>query len=275
MNNKALTLAAVMALLAVTFIQSYVDSVETEAKQRLGTEVMVVRARTDIKESDMIDESMIEQAMMPKAFAEPSAITFAKSAPDDDTARTLKSLIGTVALIPIRKGEQITYNKITEPGLRTGLSPQVAPGRRAVAVPVNDTSAVSRLVKPGDRVDVIAVLDLGGQKTNKVTKTILQDVLVLAVGKNVSNNTPRYEENEGGTKRVRNLNEDTTYGSVTLEVDPVQAQIVATAMANNDSGISLSLRNNEDPDRTQVPAMGIEDLLGVDGAARMRAPAKK
>ena len=273
MNNKALTLALVMAVLAVFFVQSYVTSVEDEAKKTLGMEVYVVRAKSDIKESETINESMIEPDVIPQKFAEPSAVRFARKSQDKEVMR---SLVGTVALIPIRKGEQITYNKITELGLRTGLSPQVTPGRRAVAVPVNDVSAISRLVKPGDRVDVIAVIDMGGQKTNKVTRTILQDVMVLAVGKNVSNNVARVVETDGNQQKVRNLNEDTNYGSVTLEVDPIQAQLVATALANNESGMTLSLRNNDDPDRSQVPPMNVEDLLGVDGAARMqRTPAKK
>lgn len=276
MNNKALTLALVMAVLAVFFVQSYVTSVEDEAKRRLGTEIVVVRAKSDIKENDTINESLIEISMIPKDFAEPSAVKFAKNANVEETQRSLRSLVGTVALIPIKKGEQITFNKITEPGLRTGLAPQVTPGRRAVAVPVNDVSSVSRLIKPGDRVDVIAILDGGGQKANKITKTILQDILVLAVGKNVSNNIPRLVEMEGNQQKIQNLNVDSSYTSVTLEVDPLQAQIVFTALANNDAGISLSLRNNDDPDRAPLPPMALEDLLGPEGAARLqRMPAKK
>ncbi len=276
MNNKALTLALVMAVLAVFFVQSYVSSVEDEAKRKLGMEVLVVRAKADIKEADTINESMIELSVIPQDYAEPSSVRFSKRSQDADTSRGLKALVGTVALIPIRKGEQITYNKITEPGLRTGLSPQVTPGRRAVSVPVNDVSAISRLVKPGDRVDVIAVIDMGGQKINKITRTILQDVMVLAVGKNVSNNIPRLVEMDGNQQKVRNLNEEANYGSVTLEVDPIQAQLVATALANNESGMTLSLRNNDDPDRSQVAPMGVEDLLGPDGVNRMqRTPAKK
>lgn len=271
MNNKALTLALAMAGVAVFFVQSYVSSVEDDARRKLGTEVVVVRARADIAENETIKESHIVFDSIPKAYAEPSAVKF--PAKNEDAMRAFRALIGTVALIPIRSGEQITYNKITEPGMRTGLAPQITPGRRAISVPVNDYSSVSRLVKPGDRVDVIAILDRGGKKEAKVTKTILQDVMVLAVGQYVSNNVARLVEYDGNQQKVKNLHSETNYGSVTLEVEPLQAQIVATAMANNDSGLSLLLRNNDDPDRAQIQEMGLDDLIGLD-LKNQRAPAK-
>ncbi|MBL7714788.1 MAG: Flp pilus assembly protein CpaB [Bdellovibrionales bacterium] len=273
MNNKALTMALLMSLLAVFFVESYIESVEEGAKKEFGARVFVVRAKVDIKENETVNEGMLSLDIMPKKFAEPSAVQFAKKADDPDTVKSLRALVGTVALIPIRAGEQITYNKITEPGVRTGLAPQVTPGRRAISVPVNDMSSVSRLVKPGDRVDVIATIDLGGQKTNKVTKTILQDVLVLAVGKYVTNNVARLTEMEGNKEKVRNLNEDTNYASVTIEVEPTQAMLVMAALANNESGVFLSLRNSDDQSREVTPMVGVNELLGVEGRTP-RAPAQ-
>ena len=182
----------------------------------------------------------------------------------------------TVAIIPIKKGEQITYNKITEPSVRTGLASQIAPGRRAIAIPVNENSGVSKLIKPGDRVDLIAVIDLGGGKDNKIAKTILQDVVVLSTGKSVANNVARVIEADpyGGKDRVRSLAEDTGFGTVTLEVEPQQAQTMALILSNGDSALTLSLRNNDDTERNNVAATVFQDILGAD-AARIRAPAGK
>jgi len=79
------------------------------------------------------------------------------------------------------------------PNMRTGLAPQVTPGKRALAISVGETTGVSKLVKPGDRVDLIAVI---GPKDGRVAKTILQDIVVLATGRAVSGNIARQLEND-------------------------------------------------------------------------------
>jgi pilus assembly protein CpaB len=264
MNNRAMTLALAIALFAVYLVYSWVSEVEEKAQKRFGTNVLVLKAKRDIKETETINETMLSLESIPKTFLEPAAVYFEKREEDQETKTSIKSLAGSVAIVPIKLGEQISYNKITEPGIRTGLSPQVAPGRRAVAIPVNDQSSVSKLVKPGDRVDLIAVVDLGGGKEAKVAKTILQDVVVLSVGRNVTNNIPRIVEYEGQKERIRSLNTDTSYSTITLEVDPAQAQALVLILNSGENAISLSLRNNDDTERTNIGAYMMSDLLGSD-----------
>lgn len=275
MNNKAFTLSLLMAAVAVFFVYSYVTSIEEETRKKFGTEVLVVKARKDIKEMESINESHIEVETVPKRFLEPAAISFDTSNPSDkEVVKSMKSMAGSIAIVPIKKGEQVTYNKITEPGMRTGLAPQIAPGRRAIAVPVNEVSGVAKLVKPGDRVDLIAVLDLGGGRDQKISKTVLQDVVVLAVGRSVTNNVPRIVEADafGGKEKVRSLAEDFSFTSVTLEVEPAQAQAMALVMANSDNALTLSLRNNDDTDRVSMGSTTFNDVLGVDSSRVGRGP---
>lgn len=276
MNNKALTLSLVMAVIAVFFVQSYVQSIEDEARKKFGTEVLVLKAKGNIKEMDTINDTMFETALIPKRFLEPAAVYWDTRSEEGnkDVTRDRRALVGSVAQVPIKKGEQITRNKITEPGIRTGLSPQVTPGRRAVAIPVTETSGVAKLVKPGDRIDLIAVLDLGGGKENKVAKTVLQDVVVLSTGRNVTNNAARVLEQDtpGGKERIRSLAEDATFTTVTLEVTPEQAQTLALIQGGGDNALSISLRNNDDTERTSLNSTVFQDVLGAD-AARVRAPA--
>lgn len=271
MNNKALTLSIIMAVVALFFVNSYVSSVEEEAKKKFGTEVLVIVAKKDIKEMDTILEPMVEFTPIPKRFLEPAAISLEKKegeASSKETMRALKGIAGNIAVVPIKKGEQLTYNKITEPSIRTGLAPQIAPGRRAIAIPVNEQSGVAKLVKPGDRVDLIAVVDPGGGKENKMAKTILQDVVVLSVGRYVANNVARVIETDpfSNKERVKPLSEDYSFTTVTLEVEPVQAQALTLIMSNGDNAITLSLRNNEDNERTNFPGMMLTDVLGPDAA---------
>ncbi len=273
MNNKALTLSLFIAGFAVFMVDSYVRSIEDEAKKKFGTEVLVVKAKRDILENETINETLLELTPVPKKFLEPASVHFEKKEQDKETAKSMKALSGSIAIVPIKKGEQITFNKITEPSIRTGLSPQIAPGRRAIAIPVNDISGVSKLVKPGDRVDLIAVLDVGGGRENKIAKTISQDVVVLSVGRNVTNNIARVIEIDGKKEKVKSLNEDSTFTSVTLEVDPQQAQILALVMANGENAITLSLRNNDDTDRVPLSSTMAVDVLGVDASRTQRGVA--
>jgi pilus assembly protein CpaB len=289
MNRNAITLSLLMAVAAVFFLKERIDSIELEQKRKFGSEVLVVKAQKDIKEQETILEDMVTLVKIPKAFLEPAAVSIDRSEvseeneedeeiSDERKSKLIKSIIGTVAVVPIRKDEQITRNKLTEPNIRTGLAPQVSPKRRAIAIPVNDISGVAKLVKPGDRVDLIAVIDLGGEKTNKIAKTVLQDVTVLATGRRITNNVARTIEADpvGGKDKIRSLAEDFSFNTVTLEVDPLQAQMIALILAGGDSALSLVLRNSDDMGfmSTQASSYTFKDLLGPDaGMLQQRAPA--
>lgn len=278
MNNKAMTLSLVMAVLAIFFVQSYVSSLEEEQKKKFGSEVIAVFAKTNIKEMDTIVETMLEVKSIPERFKDPNAVPYEKVETDEKSGkqfgRGLKEWAGYIALVPIKKGEQITFNKITEPNVRTGLAPQITPGRRAISISVSDRTGVAKLVKPGDRVDLIGVVDMGGGKANKVAKVLLQDVVVLATGKNINNNAARLVEMDALTNKtkVQSLAEDTAFNSVTLEVDPIQAEMMVLIQANGDTSMSLALRNNDDTDRAPIPSMNYNDVLGLD-LSKTRAPA--
>jgi pilus assembly protein CpaB len=264
MNNRAMTMAILFALVSVFLISSWVSDVEKREKNRYGAMSLVVKAKMDIKESQTITEELLELEAIPKKFRDPGAIVFDNAERSEETQKSMRAIVGTVAIVPIKKGEQIAYNKITEPGIRTGLSPQVAPGRRAIAMSVTNQSSVSKLVKPGDRVDVIAVLDMGGGKENKVSKTILQDVVVLSVGQNVTNNIPRKVEVQGSKVTYQSLAENTAYDTVTVEVAPEQAQMLALVSSNGENAITLVLRNNDDTERKNLGTTMMSDVIGTD-----------
>lgn len=265
MNNKAFTMSLAMALAAVMMIYSYIDSREKEWAKRYGDEVPVVIAKRDIGELESIKESMLEVRNVPKDYRMPGYTT------------DKKDVVGFIALVPIRKGEQFTNNKIGGLGMRTGLSRQVAPGKRAVSLSVSEISGVSKLIKPGDRVDLIVTMDPPGAtgKGSQISRTVLQDVPVLAVGKFVTSHVPRrVERDESGREIVKNLQENDTYSTITLEVDPPNAQLLAYINGVGGAQITLSLRNNDDTERVILTSTTARDLLGADPASA-RAPAAK
>ena len=258
MNSRAMSMSVVMAGIAVFFVMSSVSSIEDQTKQKFGDDVTVLVAKADIKESDTILDNMIEPVSIPKRFVEPSAIAFTTVVKEDskDYAMETRRIIGNVAVVPIKKGEQLSLNKITEPNIRTGLAPQITPGKRAMAFSVDETTSVAKLIKPGDRVDVIAVMDFGGgaNRENKVAKTVIQDAVILAVGRNITNNVARKVEMDPSTGKFksRSLADYDGFSSVTLELDPTQAQLMAVIGSGNGNKIILTLRNNDDSDRTAL-----------------------
>lgn len=280
MNSKAMTLSLIMAGIAVFFVTSSVTSIEEEAKKKFGDEITVLVAKSDINEMDTILDGMIEPRSVPRRFVEPSAISFNTLVKEDsnDYAMEVKRILGNVAIVPIKKGEQLSLNKITEPNMRTGLAPQVAPGKRAISITAGELESVGKLVKPGDRVDVIVVLSTqvtpGSDSSNaKIAKTFMQDAVILAVGRNITNNIARKIESDGssGKTRIKSLNDFDGYSSVTLEVDPAQAQALAVVMADPMNKIYLTLRNNDDTDRTNLGGIRKNDLINND----IRMPASQ
>ena len=269
MDNRAVTLSIMLALIAVFFVDSYVSSIEDAAKKKFGVEVHVVTAKNDISEMETINETHISLELRPKRFLEPTAIYFEnvgkeKGKTVGEVTQKMKKIEGSIAIVPIKKGEQISYNKISSPGIRTGLSPQVTPGMRAVSVPVNETTSVSKLIKPGDRVDVIAVMNPGQGEDNKISKLIFQDIAVLAVGRNITNNVARLIKKDGRSTKISSLNSFDGFSSITLEVEPFQAQYLALVSTSGNNSLSFALRNNHDTDRVTMPGVFMKDLLGRD-----------
>lgn len=262
MNNKAFSVSMLLAATAVFMIYSFITSKEEEIKQRYGSELSVVVAKKNIKELDEINENMLEIVNKPKSFIEPG---FTKDK---------KEVIGFIAMVPLAKGEQVTLNKIQPAGVATGLSKLVSMGKRAVSLPVDDNSGVSRLLKPGDRVDLVATIEPpGGARGSNMTKIVAQDLPILAVGEFVSTRAPRKVESDDITGKtvVRNLNVEHNYNTVTVEADPQIAMNIALLRDSN-SHVSVMLRNNDDTERLNMPATTLLDILGPDQGRIVRAP---
>jgi len=180
MNTRALSLALIIAVFAMMMVYTYIDDQKSALINQYGVPVTVVTAKEDIQELELIDDSKLIITTVPKNFLQPGSF------------RSIKDLENTIATVPILKGEQITGPRVTYPGSKTGLSRQIAVGKRAVAINITEKDAVGRLIKPGDRVDVLAAIDIsqGARKDLQKTRTILQDVLVLSTGMSMTNSIP-------------------------------------------------------------------------------------
>ena len=143
---------------------------------------------------------------------------------------------------------------------RGGLSDDVGRGWRAVSIAISGAAAVSGMVRPNDHVDVIGTFPFpagtdssGREKTNPTTLTVLQNVLVLATGKETAKTAART-----GADATR-----AGYSTVTLQVLPREAEIIAFAEQLK-GRLYLSLRDRrESPQTREIPKIGFDEIASA------------
>ncbi|MBF0452681.1 MAG: Flp pilus assembly protein CpaB [Candidatus Magnetomorum sp.] len=148
----------------------------------------------------------------------------------------IKFLDGYLTLQEIIKGQAILKSSIAEKTSALGLSSIIADGKRAITLPVDEVIGVAGFVQPNDRVDVIATVDIGPYKETPVTKMILQNVKVLAVGEKVIEENEKKDKKKKRPKPIR-------VKVVTLEVTPQDTQHLA--LISSQCRIHLALCNED------------------------------
>ena len=212
-ETRTLWISVAAAIFAVFLLYSYTQEKSAELTKKFGAKKRVVVAKTEIQEMQTIDETMLQIQERPVEFTEPESIS------------DIEIAVGQVALAPINSGEQILESKIRQPGPGINPSSQVAPTKRGMALPIDKTRGVAKLLKPGDRIDILtAVVEGRGPKKSKKVKTMLQNITVLATGMKIVNELPRLFEKDGNDYIVNNLREDTDYSTILVEVSPAEAE---------------------------------------------------
>lgn len=249
-ETRTLWISVAAALFAVFLLYSYTNERNTELAQKFAASRSVVVAKANIDQMETIDASKLEVKAIPMDFIQPDALSQPEQA------------VGMVALAPIKAGEQILQTKILEPGPVTGLSLQVTPQKRAVSIPIDAVHGVSKLLKPGDRIDVIAAVDVGhGAQAHKEVRTILQDVPVLATGLRIINELPRLFEQIGKQGFFRNVQGDTKFSTITVEVTPQDAQKLIYILATSPGSLFLTLRHPTDTTEAVLTNTTVDAVL--------------
>jgi len=144
--------------------------------------VRVLAARVDIPERTVLKEDSIDTIEIPRKYVAQDAVE--ARAPSD-----VRMIAGLVARVRIPKGNQISQSTLVPLSPEAGLAMKVPPGYRGGLVPIDPE--LKSLVKPGDRVDVLLTFDavMPDGRRQKVTATLLQNVLVIAVGSDLGPGT--------------------------------------------------------------------------------------
>lgn len=260
-ETKTLWISVGAAVFAVFLLYSWSQEQKAALHKKFGSKVQVVIAAKDIAEMEPIDESMLELTEMPEDFKQPEAL----KNPED--------VIGQMAAAPIKKGEQILNTKLLLPGKETGLSMQVTPGKRALTIPIDDMRGTARLIKPGDRIDLVASVETGSglDKKNEV-RTIMQDVPVLAAGQNIVDSIPAQLEQDGKDNfLLNNLRKVSNFTSITIEGSPTEVQLLIYILSKNPGSLFTILRNPNDRYINPLKTIDSDDVMGKVKAVRIPA----
>lgn len=230
--KKELTAAAALAAAACVMTLVYLRALE--AKYKKGFEqVRVLSAKQYIDQGVILDQSMVEEAFVPRSYVQPRAVRSAAELVNAEGKRVF------MTIVPVEKGEQLVATKLFMLGLETGLSAVVPSGKRAVTL-LCDRGSTAGILKPGNRVDVVGVFE-------QSSAVILQNALVLSVDKLVfgSDSPPGGEASEG---RV----------PVSLAVTPQEA--VLLALAGEKGVVRFALRGMGDDQPAPQASAALGDL---------------
>jgi pilus assembly protein CpaB len=146
-------------------------------------------------------------------------------------ASALPRVLGVRSSIDLEANQTLLWTDLsTAPMDRGSLSSRVPKGMRAMSIAGTGRRSFADLMRPGDRVDVLLTKAKPGSEATVVTVPLLQNVLVLAIGK-------RFGEAETPSSPLRS-------DSVTLLLTIDQASLLA--QARRDATLNLVLRNEND-----------------------------
>ncbi len=171
----------------------------------------------------------------------------------------LENTIGAIARATMFSGEPVTDTKLVRAESSNFMAAALSPGMRAVSVEIREETGAGGFIKPNDRVDVILTANAGSSDDGlkrAITRTLLQNIRVLAVGQTFRDSAGTTEANTGTEQTAK---------TATLEVSPAEAELL---QEGGELGtLSLALRGLSQSDK---PIVELRVPAGSNG--RQKAP---
>ena len=230
-NIKAIGLlltALVLGLVAAVYAASW-------ASRQSDAAATVVVAAVDVELGTRLAPEMLKLVQWPSGAVPTGAFA------------SLEALQGRVLRVGVLRGDALVERKLAPAGAQGGLSAVITQGKRAMTVRVNDVVGVAGFALPGTFVDVMVNTQKGRGDDGHISKTVLEQVLVLAVAQEAS----------------RDETQPKVVSAVTLELTPQDAEKLD--LARSVGTLSLVLRNQVDRQRVNTAGTTKQQLL--DGSA--------
>lgn len=253
MKQKIVLIVAIAVGLVAFWLTSRYLQGERERLYADAERIRVVAAGTDLAAGTVLRiEDLGTQTVFRAAVGEQAVL------PQD-----VDAILGKRLRYGMRRNDPLLWSFVDLPdGVRTGLAPMVRPGLRAISLSLSGDAAVSGLVQPNDRVDLLGTFTFPSRREpgqmETVTLTMLQDVSVLATGQ-------RLARGEGVPGMGMGMQEARPggYSTVTFEVTPREAELLVFAQHMRGQ-LALSLRNPEDMSfETELPEVNFRHLEAV------------
>lgn len=260
-RRQAFAVAGIIAVIVAGLVYFVLTQQTAPPEPEQMQEQMVLAAATDIPPYTTITAEMLGAKKL-KANAVPSgALTNPGQA------------IGKISQGSIVEGQTLTSADVGPRSASQGLTFVIPEGMRAVTVALDPISGVGGFVFPGDRVDVLTTFE---QSDVVMTRTILQNVEVLAMNEQVSRPT-------AGTRTTQASDEGAGQGegeeaapaimqvkSATLSVSPDEAQTLL--MSAYKGAVHLALRPREDESVVSLDKQTNWAVMGMEPPEEQEEP---
>ncbi len=230
----ALVLGLVTSLLVFTWLQNEKNRLMA-APLPLTKNVQVLVANADLAWGTKLTPEM----MQPMEFV-PGAVP-------EGHFTSLDVAKDRVLLVDLKRNELVLESKLAPVGMTSGgVAAVTDPNKRAMSVKVDDVIGVAGFIKPADHVDVMVTIEpIAGKQGNAVSKTILENIKVLAAGTQM--------ERKGKDEEAKQVT------VITVEVDVDEAEKLA--LASNQGKLRLALRNPMNKEHVLTKGADVGSLL--------------
>ncbi|MBW1688417.1 MAG: Flp pilus assembly protein CpaB [Deltaproteobacteria bacterium] len=275
-SKRLLIIGAALGVITVVLLNVYLGQVRSSQQQ---VALLRLAPGVSLAKGGAVTEDMLVTEYLPEQFGSITKLAVA------DSHATRAWVVNRRVNKDVESGAFLLHEYfVDQPEER--FTVKIQKSMRAITIPVDATAAVSYLVDPSSRVDVLgtfeeppsgsrsppapAVVGRSGSQADvqraiaaqaqaqlyaseKVvrTHTILQNVRVLAVGRATTRGNYLGVQ-EGG------------FSTVTLEVTPSQAEVLTFALSQARRGLSLVLRNPSDDEMVDVESVSWASLRQKD-----------
>jgi pilus assembly protein CpaB len=222
-SRNILIAALIMAIITTVLFRQYLTELDKKYK-KAQNKVNVVVPVKDIAKNQQISKDMLQFKELSADSVHPEAV------------KKVEDLIGNYALTDLKAGEELFPSRFTNQFEEdTLVTRKIREGYRAIAIEVNYVESVANMIKPEDYVDVIFSEKLKDSQIE--TKSLLENVRVLAVGKRIIEDEPVNKDPKTAGQKPAEVQ----YNSVTLELKP--EDILKIANSDERGNIKFVLRS--------------------------------
>jgi pilus assembly protein CpaB len=216
----SLLLGTMAGLLVYQQIRSYKQKI-ARAERELISVVVATRPKDAFS---IITSEDVKAVRMPRS-----------SIPVEEVL-SLDDVVGKASMMDLSTGDPVLKNKLSLDPEKLGVAFQLANGRLAIALPIDEVRATGGLLKPGDYVDIFHVYREKDVET-PTSRLLLSRVKVLAIGGVMA----RKEEKES-TKEKQMVAQ-----TAVVEVSPEEAAVAAWAQSLGNLWLALRPAQEETP----------------------------